>query len=140
MVWDLHQQHLKSTLEVVQQRSARRILHDFSPTSSASVLVAQLQLENLQFLRTSDKVCIMYKIMNDLVDVNPSAGLLEPRFCSSRGHKYQLQYPCSKTDLYPHSYFPSAFRLWNSVPTGAPSAVTRPAFRSALTGWMEVRA
>ena len=26
---------------------ARRILHDFSPTSSSSALVAQLQLENL---------------------------------------------------------------------------------------------
>ena len=122
---------------VVTPTHSIHILDDFSPTSNASALVAQLQLKNLQSRRTSDKVCRMYKIMNGLVDVKPTAGLLEPRNCSSRGHKYQLHYPRSKTDLYPHSYFPSAFRLWNSVPTGAPSAVTLPAFRSALTGWME---
>ena len=47
VVWDPHQQHLKSILEMVQWRSASCILQDFSPTSSASALVAQLQLENL---------------------------------------------------------------------------------------------
>ena len=93
VVWDPHQQHLKSTLEMVQQQSARRILHDSSPTSSASALVTQRQLEKLQSRRTSDKVCMMYKIMNSLVDVNPTAGLLEPRIRNSRGHKYQLQVP-----------------------------------------------
>ena len=83
-MWDPHQQHLKSTLEMVQRRSARRILHDLSPTSSASDLVAQLQLGNLQSGRTSGKVCRMYKTMTSLVDVNSAAGLLEPRNSSSR--------------------------------------------------------
>ena len=43
---------LESTLEMVQRWSVRRILHDFIPTSSASALVALLQLENLQSRRT----------------------------------------------------------------------------------------
>ena len=60
----LQNEHQKSTLEMVQQQSVDRILHDLSPTWSASALVAQLQLENLQFWRTSDKVCMMDKIMN----------------------------------------------------------------------------
>ena len=80
--------------------SAYRILRDFNPTSSASAPVAQLQLETLQSRRTSDKVCMMYKIMNSLVDVNPTAGLLEPRIRNSRGHKYQLQVPNSRTDTF----------------------------------------
>ena len=37
-----------------------------------SALVAQIQLENLQSRRTSDKISMMYKTMNDLVDVNPA--------------------------------------------------------------------
>ena len=97
----------ESTLEMVQRRSARRILHDFSPTSSASALVAQLQRDNLQSRSTSDKVCMMYNIMNCLVEVNPAAGLLQPRSHSCRGHKYQLQVSHSRTDMYLHSYFPS---------------------------------
>ena len=64
------------------------ILHGIIPASSAPALVTQIQLENLQFRRMSNKVCMMYKIMNELVDLNPVAVLLEPRNCSFRGHKY----------------------------------------------------
>ena len=91
MMWEPHQQHLKSTLEMVQRQSARRILHDFSPTSSASALVTQRQLEKLQSRRTSDKVCRMYMTMTGLVDVNSAEGLLEHRNCCSKGHIYQRQ-------------------------------------------------
>ena len=113
--WDRHQQRLKSSLEMVQRRSARRILHDFSSTSSASALVAQLQLENLQSRRTSNRVNIMYKIINRLVDVNPAA-LLKPSNLSSRGHQTtaKFQIPHSRTDTYLHSFFPPSTRLWNS--------------------------
>ena len=91
-----HQQHLESTLEMVQQWSAHCILDDFNPTSSASALVAQLQLENLlQSKRMSDKVLHDVQIMNGLVDINPAAGLLKPRNRSSRGHQHQLQVPHS---------------------------------------------
>ena len=114
------------------------LLHPSWPQSSTtSALVAHLQLENLQSGWTSDKVCLMYKIMNALVTVNPTEGLLAHRNRSSRGHKYQLQVPHSITDTHLHSYFMLLIWLWNSFPTGAPSAVTLPAFRSALLGWME---
>ena len=87
--------------------------------------------------RTSDKVCMMYKIINGLVDANPVASLLALRNSSTRGHKLQLQVFHSRKDTYLHYYFQSAIQLWNSVPTGAPWVVTLPVFRSALTGWME---
>ena len=83
---------------MVQRRSAiPRTLRDFSPTSCTSAPSGyKHQLEkkqqqqkktpnNLQSRRTSDKVCMMYKLMNGLVDVNHAAGLLEPRNRSSRG-------------------------------------------------------
>ena len=91
VVWDPYQQNLKSTLEMVQRWSACRIFHDFSPDSSASALMAQLQLEFLQSKRMSDKACRMHKNMNSLVDLNPAAGLLDPKNHSSWGHKYKFQ-------------------------------------------------
>ena len=98
---------------MVQRHSARRILHDFSSTSNASALVAQLQLENLPSRRTSDRVNMMYTIINGLVDVD-SAALLEPSNRRSRGHQAKLQIPHSRT--YARSFFPSSIRLWNDVP------------------------
>ena len=119
---------------MVQRRSARRILHDFSSTSSASALVAQLQLENLQSRRTSDRVSMMYKIINGLVDVNPAA-LLEPSNRSSRGHQAKLQIPHSQTDTYLHSFFPSSIRLWNSGPVDTSSTTSLPSGLHRKDGW-----
>ena len=71
------------------------------------------KFENLQSRRTSERVNMMYKIINRLVDVNPTA-LLEPsnRSSASRRHQAKLQIPHSCTDTYLHSFFPSPIRLW----------------------------
>ena len=87
--------------------------------------------------RTMSAWCKL-QITNGL-EVNPALGLLEPRNLSSRGHKYQINILHSRTDTYLHSHFLSAIRFWNSVITGAPSAVTLPAFKSAPTGCREGR-
>ena len=77
-LWDPHRQHLASTLEMVQRRSARRILQDFCTTSSASEMVAKLHLEPLSKRRTADKACMMYKVMHGLMDLSTPPGLLQP--------------------------------------------------------------
>ena len=93
-----------STLEMVQRRSAHRLLHDYSRSSVASVLVAQLQLDKLQSRRTSDKVCMMDTIMAGLVNVNLATGLLEPRTTAPEGINTNSKSPtpeqtrsCSRT-------------------------------------------
>ena len=78
-------------------------------------LVAQPQPENLQSRRVSDKVymnhTVMYKIINGLVNVSLSVGLIEPSFRSSRGPTVKLQVPQPDTDSHRRSFFPSAIRL-----------------------------
>ena len=69
-VWDPPQQYLSDNLEMVQRRSARRILRDFRPTTSASKLVSGLELE-LCLRRKSAKSLMMFKIVNGLVDATP---------------------------------------------------------------------
>ena len=64
--------------------SANRILHDRNPTYSASILVAQLQLENMQFRRTSDK-------NTSDVQNHKQTCRCKPRCRSARTHNPQLQ-------------------------------------------------
>ena len=45
-VWDPHRQYLSDSPEKAQRHSARRILHDHSAASSASVIVSRLKLEH----------------------------------------------------------------------------------------------
>ncbi|XP_076458552.1 uncharacterized protein LOC143292249 [Babylonia areolata] len=75
-VWDPPQQYLTTNLEIVQRRSARRIMHDSRPTTSATELVTRLELEPLKLRRTADKATTIYKIMGGLVEVAPRDGTL----------------------------------------------------------------
>ena len=90
---------------------------------------------NLQPRRKSDQVCMMYNSLNRLIDLYSAAGLPSPVTAAPGGTNTY-----SRTDTYLYSHFPLAIQLWNSVPTGALSAVTQPSFRSALMAWMEGRA
>ena len=110
-----------------------------------SVFQSSLQKKLLQVVqRATNKACMMYKIMDALVDVKPTAGLLEPKNHSSRSQFYRharIAYVKrmrvyhrevrntngsrkEKKNTHLHSSFPSTVRLWHSVPTGAPSAVS----------------
>ena len=79
-VWDPHQQNLIDKLEMTQRRAARRILEDYSTKSSASALVAKLHLDSLQQRRAIDKVSMIYKIINDHVDLSTQTQV-ESRKC-----------------------------------------------------------
>jgi hypothetical protein len=59
-VWDPFQQNLSEALELVQRRAARRILHDFSPQTSALALVRQRDLQTLSERRKIDKAAMIY--------------------------------------------------------------------------------
>ena len=135
-VWDPHQQYLSSTLEMVQRRSARRILHDFRPTTSASDLVSKLHLDPLKLRRTAAKATMMYKIMGGLVEATPRSGTLTPAQRSTRGQAHKLQVPHSRTEVHKNSFFPSSIRLWNAIPPEAPAASSTQAFRSCIEAWL----
>ena len=44
---------------------------------SASVMVMQLNLDNLKLRRIVDKAILMYKVMHGLVDLHPLPGLFK---------------------------------------------------------------
>ena len=135
-IWDPPQQYLSDNLEKVQRRSARRILHDYRPTSSASQLVSRLELDPLKLRRTSTKATMMYKIMGGLVEAMPERGLPALASRTTRGHSAKLQIPHSRTEIHKSTFFPSAIRLWNSLPPNAPSASSPQSFRNIIEGWL----
>ena len=135
-VWDPHHIQQVKTLEMVQHRTARCILQDFSRTSSASEMVEKLKLETLKERRTADKASMMYKVMHDLVDVAVPPELLQPAARSTRGHHLKLQVLQTSTDSYKYSFFPSGIRLWNSLDTVSVVATSLPDFKLSLKAWI----
>ena len=137
-VWDPPQQHLVASLEMVQRRTARRILHDFRPTTSASQLVSRLDLDPLALRRTAAKATMMYKIMGGLVEATPREGTFTPAARATRGHTGKLQIPYSRTESHRHSFYPSAIRLWNQIPEASIKANTPQAFKTSIEAWLRV--
>ena len=83
-IWDPHQKTHVDSLEAVQRRAARRITKNFSREASASALVSELNLQPLQQRRQTSKAVLMYKVMNGLLDITPSQGVIQPTTRTTR--------------------------------------------------------
>ena len=56
-------------IEAVQRRAARFCLNEFSRHSGVSSMLSTLNLPPLQQRRERAKLIMMYKIINDLIDI-----------------------------------------------------------------------
>ena len=50
----------------------------------------------------------------------------------TRGHPLRYLQPPTKIDAYKYSFFPSAIRIWNSLPSDIVKAETLDLFKSGL--------
>ena len=67
----------KQKLEMVQRRSARYCTNRYHNTSSVTDMLQDLNWEMLESRRTKLQLVMIYKIMNDLVDI-PADTYLTP--------------------------------------------------------------
>ena len=133
-VWCPYQKDAIAKLEMVQRRTAHRINRDFSRETSASQLFTQLDLDTLKSRRDISKATMMYRIMNGIVDVKPIVGTITPSARQTRV-QHRLMVPHTRTNVRLHSFFPSAIRIWNSLPEAAASAPSIETFKTAMKGW-----
>ena len=133
-IWDPHPQDQIRQLEMVQRRAARRICNNYDQRASASALVKELDLQTLQERRKIDKVSMIYKIRNGEIDI-PAEHHLAPIGRRTRGHQYKYHIPQSKKNSHLFSFFPSAVRLWNTLPEKSHSAQSVGAFKASLIEW-----
>ena len=111
-VWDPHTTVNIQRLESVQRRAARFCLNDFSHYTSVTSMLSTLNLPSLQSRRKTAKLITLYKIINGNLHI-PSNSLIPNLRDSRKGYFTQLQ---SRTDSYKFSFFPTAIKLWNSLP------------------------
>ena len=133
-VWDPYQQDLIDTLEATQRRTARRIYQNFDRQTSGSTLVQRLELPTLKERRAIDKVAMVYKIVNNEVDIQAS-NFYTPATRQLRGQQNKFQVPQSRLNVHLHSFVPSSTRLWNSIPQSAMAASSVSNFKEQLKEW-----
>ena len=111
-IWDPHTHRNINLLESIQRTAARFCYNNYFKLSSASRMLNQPSLPNLQQRRKRSKCIMMFKIINNLIDI--PASHFVPKQCLLRGGYYI--HLSTKTDSYKFSFFPSVIKLWNSLP------------------------
>ena len=68
-VWNPNQKEIIQKIKMIQRRTARYVSSHFRNTSSVSSMLDALQWESLESRRTKIQLSLLFKIINDLVDI-----------------------------------------------------------------------
>ena len=131
-VWSPYTESDSHRIEMVQRRAARFVTGEYRRTTSVTGLLTGLGWNTLAQRRDNSSVMAMYKIVNQLVEIDGSPYLM-PVLCKTRQHHSQCfrQIQCSIRP-YQGSFFPRTISLWNSLPADVVEAPTLEAFRTRL--------
>ena len=129
--WDPYVKTNSAKVEVVQRRAAIFCFNDYRRTSSVSSMMQDLGWKQLQTRRQQNKTVMMYRIVNNFVEI-PANQYLTLTGVSTRGHQQRfLPYFCS-VNAYHGSFFLSAIRLWNALPASTVSAQSIDDFKALI--------
>ena len=93
-VWDSVTKSNSANVESVQRRAARFCYDDYRRTSTITSMLQEIGWEDLQSRREQNKVAMMYRIVNNLVEI-PADQYLTATSVSTTGHQQRFLIPYS---------------------------------------------
>jgi len=91
------------------------VCHDYRQTSSVTSMLQRLSWDSLQQRRAHNRVWMLYRIRNGLVAIPPDQ--LKQTTVATRKHETRYTQIRCNSCMYNQTFFPSAVRLWNRVPS-----------------------
>ena len=117
VVWEPHTLSAITSIEKIQRYATRFICGDYSRYSSVTEMLQSLSLPTLSQRRDIAKVIFLYKILHQAVDVSVPDYYLTSVSWNTHGHPIRFIQLQINIDAYKYSFYPSAIRLWNALPT-----------------------
>ena len=129
-VLDPMQNNQIKKLEQVQRRAARFVYDDYSIMTPGSVtdMLKDLNWESLESRRTQNKLCMMYKTQNGLVDI-PAETFLHKSDARTQGQQRLYQNRVYDVTLA-SSVFIRTVPEWNQLRTSTVTAPSLDAFKA----------
>ena len=123
-IWDPNHDDKIKQIEKDQWRAARWTTCNFGRTASVTDMIETLGWRTLEQRRAYARLCIFFKIINNMVAV-PLPDYIQPNpRISRRGHSRPFCQLQTTEDYYKYSFFPLAIIQWNVLPeevVGSPS-------------------
>ena len=104
-----------NSLELIQRRAARFVNNDYKTRTPGCVtkMLDDLGWDSLQSRCKDNRFAMLYRIQNDLVNINRTQYLTGGDSRTREAHKFYQQRITH--DVYNNSFFPRTIRDWNSV-------------------------
>ena len=96
--------HNTNKIEMVQRMCAHYVTGNFDRTSSVTSLLNCLSLPTLEEMRRQYCLAVMYRILQNQVDIHWQSFLTKTSSCT-RGHSCRLFVPFCKNHVYASSFF-----------------------------------
>ena len=136
-VWDPPTQNLKHKLEMVQRRSARWVFNSYRTgpnTTGPTEMIKDLDWPPLQTRRQNSRLCVMYKMVNNLV-LMPTRSLLKPYLYHTKNKPPHALMPVDmlpRKQYFSSTFFPKSVQEWNELPPSTATAPSIEAFKALL--------
>ena len=88
---------------------------NYSRYSSVNRMLSTLNWKTLKQRRDIQSLCILYKIINGLVDITPQTCLIYNHL-PTRGHSKKFHAVSPSVDAYKFSFYPRVITIWNTLP------------------------
>ena len=99
-----------------------------------TLLKQHLKLDPLATRRKIHRQQMLYKITNNLVDINKDTYLKPTNIRSTRGsHNMKYHTYQTSTDIFRHSFFPRTIPEWNRLPSHIVNSTSLAHFKSSIT-------
>ena len=90
-IWSPYTQRNIDLVEAVQRRSLRFIFNNYSPYANVTKMLKRIDIKSLAERRNESKSIYLYKIVNDLVEINTD-DILSPRPSIQEGTNCDFHY------------------------------------------------
>ena len=119
---------------MVQRRAARYVFNNYTDRTPGCVtsMLVNLKWEPLAERRATNRLLMLFKIQNGLVDIN-ATNLLKKSDRRTRGAEKLFQEHAKHAVLH-NSFFPRTIRQWNKLPSALTETPSLEHFKAGLTG------
>ena len=133
-IWHPYYQKDTHVVEMIQRKAARFCTNNYRRESSATELTETLGWDSWQLRRKQARLFLMYKLSNNLIDINLENLLSRNHELRTRpSHVFKYKVPLAKIDTFKFSFFPRTNAEWNTLPSDVVNSSSLNIFKSKIS-------
>ena len=108
------------------------VYNRYTSRDSVTALQKDLNWPSLTILRKRDRLCTMYKILNNLAAINPQSYLSFSTSVTRRKNDLKLNVFSPSVNRFKYSFFPRTVIDWNNLPNSVVNSKSISSFKTAV--------